>query len=164
MNPYTPTKTHTNTTHLLSQADSWLPEPRFWFHMAISSITAYTSEMDNCCWEPEVPSITEPSHPFTCRSMGQLLKWLLEMCVIQPRPLWSCTNSSLTHLIPSLSYQGRPLSPRLFVWEMDSETRLWTGPVSRIKVWWQSQEEVLLARVLYGDALINRLHGKSFYE
>lgn len=34
---------HTNKTwaHVLSEADSWLPELSIWFHMAISSITAY---------------------------------------------------------------------------------------------------------------------------
>lgn len=75
---------HTNKTHthLVCQADTTtqhlFSHGHYWSHLT-------TSEMDSCCWEPEVPAITEPSHPFTCRSMGRLLKWPLEQCVIRPR-------------------------------------------------------------------------------
>lgn len=133
------TKTNTITKHVhicsLRQIYDYLnPASGFIWPYHWSQLT--TSEMDSCCWEPEFPAITEPSHPFTCRSMGQLLKWSLEQCVIH----W-CFNPLHRALAP-LSYHGHPISPQLFVWEMDSETRLWPRPVSHIKVWWRCREGV----------------------
>lgn len=99
------------------------------------------SEIDSCCWEPEVPAITEPSHPFTCRSMGQLLKWPLEQCVIQPRRFnrfgrapspFSLTWARLCLISAALSHLGCLFGR----WTL----RLWPGPVSRIKVWWRRRE------------------------
>lgn len=98
------TKTNTITKHVhicsLRQIYDYLnPASGFIWPSHRSQLT--TSEMDSCCWEPEFPAITEPSHPFTCRSMGQLLKWPLEQCFIH----W-CFNPLHRALAPL----SRPIS------------------------------------------------------
>jgi len=153
---------------MLYRADWGLPEPSIGSHMAISSITAHiTSEMDSCCWEPEVPAITEPSHPFTRRSMGQLLKRPSELCVIQPRR-FNCFGRALTPL-PLTWARVRLL--RAILTHLGCLFGRWTprsdqrpGPVSRIiKVGWCRRELLNIffwgACVLSSSALINRWHG-----
>lgn len=62
-----------------------------------------TTEIDSRCWGEEVGALTEPSHPFTCRSMGRLLKWPLKHS--HPLMLTTCLLVPLSrHTVATLAY------------------------------------------------------------
>lgn len=83
-----------------------------------------TTEIDSRCWGEEVCALTEPSHPFTCRSMGRLLKWPLKHC--HSLMLTTCLLVPLSRHIVSLAYLCFVFSsPR----HLQEETPAWTSGV-----------------------------------